>query len=115
MYRGGITGLKATSPAKTGRPLAKNGRAVTAYTRHIVQVERGIRRAIKATVPAARIHAAFRTVYGGLAIRVPANQARKLLSVRGVVAVQNDRLQQPQTDATPKFVGATDVWPSLGG
>jgi subtilisin family serine protease len=114
-YRGGIPGLRATSPAKTGKDLDENARAVRAYTRHVVAYERGMRRAIEAAVPSARIHAAFRTVYGGLAIRLPANQARKLLQVRGVAAVQHDALRQLQTDATPQFVGATQVWPSLGG
>jgi subtilisin family serine protease len=114
-YRGGVRGLKATSPAKTGKPLAQNKAAVRAYTQHITGVERGIRRAIEAQVPSAQIHASFRTVYGGLAVRLPANHARELLAVRGVAAVQRDRLQQPQTDTTPQFVGATQVWPSLGG
>ncbi|MGB7818042.1 MAG: hypothetical protein WBL35_04795 [Ornithinibacter sp.] len=31
------------------------------------------------------------------------------------VIVKLDTLEQLQTDATPQFVGATALWPSLGG
>jgi subtilisin family serine protease len=114
-YRGGVHALKATSPAKTGKSLKANGRAVRAYERYVSRFESRVKRAIRAKVPSARVYAAFRTVYGGLALRLPANQARKLLAVRGVAAVQADTLRRPQTDVTPEFLGATQVWPSLGG
>ena len=46
--------------------------------------------------------------------RIPANQIGALLKVDGVVAVQQDTLEQPLDDNTA-FIGATRVWPSLGG
>ena len=57
----------------------------------------------------------FRTVYGGVSMTLPANKVGDLLSVNGVVAVQEDALEQPLTDVTPAFLGADQVWPSLGG
>ena len=36
---------------------------------------------------------------------------RRSSASNGVVAVQTDKLAQPLTDATPEFLGATDVWP----
>src|SRR5205085_2327917 len=45
---------------------------------------------------------------------VPANSVDNLLQVPGVAAVQKDSLNQPLDDNT-SFVGATSVWPSLGG
>ncbi len=48
-------------------------------------------------------------------MKVPANKARDLLSIPGVVAVQSDTLQHTLTDSTPAFIGATKVWPVLGG
>jgi hypothetical protein len=48
-------------------------------------------------------------------MQVPANRIADLLRVPGVVAVQADTPEQPQTDTTPEFLGATDVWPTLGG
>ena len=49
-----------------------------------------------------------------MAATIPANTVDELLNVPGVAAVQLDTLNQPQDDNT-SFVGATTVWPSLGG
>ena len=56
----------------------------------------------------------YQTAYGGVAAKVPANSVADLLKVDGVAAVQQDTLEQPQDDNT-EFIGATAVWPSLGG
>ncbi len=62
------------------------------------------------------ITSAYTTVYGGVAARVPANKVAAILAVPGVAAVQKDTLEKPlgQDDATD-FIGASAVWPSLGG
>ena len=67
-----------------------------------------------ARCPSAKLGTAFTIAYGGIAARVPANKIGKLLAVPGVVAVQKDTLNQPQDDNT-SFLGATNVWPTLGG
>ena len=48
-------------------------------------------------------------------MQLPANQIDELLAVDGVVAVQPDVAEQPLTTVSPAWIGATDVWPSLGG
>ena len=45
---------------------------------------------------------------------MPANKISRLLAIPGVVAIQKDTLSQPQDDNT-SFLGATNVWPTLGG
>ena len=69
---------------------------------------------IKRAVPSAKIGQLLTVAYGGIAARVPANKIGKLLSQPGVVAVQKDALNQPLDDNT-SFLGATNVWPTLGG
>ena len=113
-YAGGIKTLKATSPRVTHKSLAKNALAVKRYARYANTKVKGINRAIKRAVPRAKLGSAFTIAYGGVAARVPANRIAKLLGVRGVVAVQRDTLNQPQDDNTA-FLGATNVWPTLGG
>jgi len=66
-------------------------------------------------VPAAKIGTSLRVVYGGVAMVVPANQAKQLLTVPGVVAVQEDALNRKLTDSSPEFVDAPPVWQTLGG
>ena len=45
----------------------------------------------------------------------PGEQDGDLAAVEGVVAVQENRIEQPLTDVTPEFIGATAAWSQLGG
>ncbi len=117
-YDGGVDGFKATSPEVTGKTLKQNRSAVRAYERHLASVSTTIETGIKARVPSARLGRTFTTAYGGVAVRLPANRAKDLLKVKGVVAVQSDRLEQlaGTTGASSvDYVGAPKVWSSLGG
>jgi len=113
-YAGGVAGLEATSPSVTGKKLKNNKTAVDAYETHAKQVSSQISSAITARVPSAAINQEYITAYGGVSAQVPANSVADLLKVDGVAAVQSDSLEQPLSDAT-EFIGATGVWPSLGG
>ena len=114
-YRGGLAGLLPTSPAVTQRKLRHNQADVAAYEAYAEAKSKEISRSVTAAVPAARVRATYTTAYGGVAAQVPANAIRDLLDVPGVVAVQQDKLEQPQTSVTPVFTGAASLWPLLGG
>jgi hypothetical protein len=114
-YAGGVDGLAATSPEKTGKSLKKNKNAVDAYLRHVAKVEKATKNAIAGKVKGVSFGDSFQTAYGGVRVTLPQNQIANLLKADGVVAVQKDELRQPLDLASPEFVGATDVWPSLGG
>ena len=113
-YAGGIKGLKATSPRVTHKSLAKNTLAVNRYQRWAKARVKGINTSIKRAVHRTKFGTTFTIVYGGIAARVPANKISRLLAIPGVVAIQKDTLSQPQDDNT-SFLGATNVWPTLGG
>lgn len=114
-YEGGRAGLAATSPSATGRRLTDATATRSAYAREVARQEGEITGAIAAAVPEARIGRSFRVVYGGVAAVLPANRARDLLAVPGVVAVQPDVLNQPLTDSSTDFIGAPAVWDQVGG
>ena len=57
----------------------------------------------------------MRTVYGGIPVQVPGSKVSELLKLPGVAAVQADVLEQVLTDSSPDFIGATPVYPQLGG
>ncbi len=114
-YAGGVDGLAPTSPSATGKSLKSNAKAVAAYEKHADAVIKDATQGIRRAVPGAAVGRGFTTAYGGVSVTLPADQAKDLLRVDGVVAVQSDTLEQLQTDATPEFVGATALWPSLGG
>ncbi len=113
-YTGGVAGLAPTSPRATGKKLKNNKGAVQAYESHTAELTREISSRVQQAVPAANVRRSFLTVYGGVEAQVPANSVSDLLKVDGVAAVQRDTLAQPLDDNTD-FIGATTVWPSLGG
>ena len=114
-YTGGIKGLKATSPRVTHKTLRKNAKAFSRYQSFAKTKAARITAGIKRAVPGAKIGQLLTVAYGGIAARVPANKIGKLLSQSWrVVAVQKDALNQPLDDNTG-FIGATNVWPTLGG
>ena len=114
-YQGGIQGLQATSPSVTGKALKENSGAVGAYSRYLGAIARITRGGITAAVPQANLGRNFLTAFGGVNARIPANKAKDLLKVKGVAAVMYDYVAQPLTDASPSFIGADQVWPSIGG
>lgn len=99
-YSGGIDGLAATSPSVTGKPLDAADPAVAGYLDHANGINDRAAAAITAAVPGATVNAAYSLVYGGLAVTVPADRARSLLTVPGVAAVQQDTPAQPDRAAT---------------
>ena len=112
-YAGGVEGLAPTSPEATGKSLKANKGAVDAYQQHLSNEEAAAREAIAAAVPQVTTLDSFQVAYGGITGVVPANKISALLAVDGVVAVQENKLEQPLTDATPDFIGATEAWAQI--
>jgi subtilisin family serine protease len=114
-YHGGVKDLPATSPAVTGVPLTQSDSAINAYSGYLAGKSLTIHRLAVAKVPSLKIGRDFAIAFGGFAASVPANQAKYLLDVPGVAAVMYDGVEHPTDLASPTYVGATQVWPSLGG
>jgi len=114
-YAGGVAGLEATSPRVTGKKLSGTSDAETEYAAYARSLEASAIAAIRKLAPTARIGQRFRTVYGGISARVPANTVKALLRIDGIVAVQKDAMRHPLTDASSDFIDATAVQTALGG
>ncbi len=115
VYAGGRDGLAPTSPSVTGDPLTRADVTTGAYARQVARDEADIVADIEAAVPGAEIGQSLRIVYGGVAARIPARAVEAVLAVDGVVAVQEDGLNQLLTDSTPSFIGAEALWSQVGG
>lgn len=116
-YQGDLAGLAATSPSVTGRPLTGATSAEKAYNAYTGKADRTFRSNLTAKLPKAKAAQSVRLVYGGMAVRLPANQVKSLLSIPGVAAVQADKLEKPDavTVESPVFIGAPTIWNKLGG
>jgi subtilisin family serine protease len=117
-YLGSIAGYAATSPQVTGHPLNPKSAASKKYLGYIQGIETKFTGSLQSAVPAATVGYAYHSVYGGVSVRLPANQVSKLLDLPGVAAVQSDTLHQP--DATPvtdddaSFIGGNAAYDALG-
>ena len=116
-YQGDVVGLGATSPSVTGKSLTGDTPTEKAYDAYTDTADRAFRSGLAARLPQAVAGKSVRTVYGGLAVRLPADQAKTLLSLPGVAAVQSDTLQHPDaaTVESPVFIGAPTIWNKVGG
>lgn len=142
-YTGDVEGLAATSPEITGKELSLSDPAVAAYLGYVKDALASAVADIKAAVPSATLLNSYPIAYGGLAMTVRAVDAKAVLSVPGVAAVQENSLQHvpasesgaasdagsaavsaPVAASAPAatldndastFIGADKVWPSLGG
>ena len=114
-YTGTIKGLAATSPRVTGKQLTGKSAAETAYAAYTKGIDSRFRSDVAKQISGARLGRSLTTVYGGVALRVPANQVAALLKLPNVSAVQADALNQPQTDSSTTFIGAPTLWAKEGG
>lgn len=114
-YKGDIDGLAATSPMVTGQPLTGETAAEVAYEGFTETIDNGFREDLAAVIPAAEAGQSLQTVYGGVALTLPANQVDALLALPEVAAVQVDELNQLDTDSSTSFIGAPHVWSQVGG
>lgn len=113
-YQGEVAGYDATSPSVTGDPLDGDP-AERRYEDFLSAREADFTAALARAVPAASVRQHLRTVYGGVAVTVPANRVGDVLAIDGVDAVQADTVREPLTDSSPAFIGADTLYPQLGG
>jgi subtilisin family serine protease len=114
-YAGDLPGFAATSPAVTGHALTR-GAAEQHYQQRIASIEDPFLGALRQRVPGARVGQRLHTVYGGVALTVPADAVDQVLHLPGVVAVQPDTANHLLTaDEGPGFIGAAALYRQLGG
>ncbi|MEU6415039.1 S8 family serine peptidase [Microbispora sp. NPDC046933] len=114
-YKGGLPGLPGTSPSVTGRSLNLKSGDAAKYQKHIEGIENTFLSELGKKIPGVKVGQKLRTVYGGVALTLPADKAADLLKLPGVAAVQEDKREQPLTDSSAEFIGATTIYNQLGG
>ncbi|MFC7596436.1 S8 family serine peptidase [Terrabacter sp. GCM10028922] len=114
-YDGHLKGFPPTSARATGRPFDPTSRASRAYLAHVKQKQAAFEKAAKAKAPSAKVVGRYDLVFGGVSMLVRPEEMAGLVGTAGVAAVLPDRVEQPQTDVSPGFIGAPVLWQSLGG
>jgi hypothetical protein len=114
-YRGGVQGLAPTSPQVTGAPIRRSTPSVQAYESFLAAKESQFGAALQRQVPRGRIVHRLRMVVGGVSVIVPRDQVAELARLPGVQALYPDVPLPLDTDRSPEFIGAPDLWEDLGG
>jgi subtilisin family serine protease len=116
-YAGGIAGLPATSPDKTGISLLAAARRedVARYEQYLDARREDVIGRLRARIPEAEVGAQYRTVWNGFALSGPAGSVRELATLPGVAAIHRVREYFPALDASNAAMGAPVFWSALGG
>ncbi|MBN1656874.1 MAG: S8 family serine peptidase, partial [Anaerolineae bacterium] len=111
-YEGGIAGLEATSPAATGEArLDAKSPASLAYLdylagRHdqfVAAMERTLDRSVEVLYR-------YDVVLNGMAVRMTGQEAAQVAALPGVVDVQLETIEQPDTVDSVPWIGAPSIW-----
>lgn len=102
-YTGYDRRFAATQPAR-GRKLATNSAAVRAWRAHLERKHD----AALARVGATKIYD-YTVTNNAVAVELTSSQANELAKIRGVVGLSEDRMAQPDTTASPDFLGLTQA------
>lgn len=101
-YSGGIKGLAATKPAR-GQKLDPNAPAVVNYMAYLA----GRQDAVLRSVGGAGKAYSYGYVFNGFAAALTEQQAQRLATTKGVIAVSKDETRPLDTATTPTFLGLT--------
>jgi subtilisin family serine protease len=111
-YTGYVKGYPATHPSR-GQKLNPNSAAVAAWSSHLTARHD----AALAKVGASKIYD-YTVTNNAVAANLTAHQAAALAKTPGVIALEPDRLAQPDTTFSPEFLGLSapgGLWSQLGG
>ena len=111
-YRGGINGLEATSPSKTGEvKLQADSAASRAYRDYLSQKQNEIIDVMQLRFGhSMEVLHTYSAAYNGLAVRLTGQEAAEVGSMPGVADIQPNFLRYPDTDAGPAWIGAEGIW-----
>lgn len=111
-YRGGISGLAATSPTVTGQRRLDADRAeVRAYVAYLQGRQDEVlasmtHRLGRSVSPQSRFHSAF----NGMVVALSHDEALQISLLPGVKAIYGEVERAPATDVGPARIGAPDIW-----
>jgi subtilisin family serine protease len=110
-YRGGASGLAATSPAVTGARLSALGSAGVAYTDFLRNEQTEMLARIEARLGRSlAVIFTYATTFNGFTVVLTPKEAAIVAGMRGVSMVQRDGLAQLHTDRGPAWIGAPGLW-----
>jgi subtilisin family serine protease len=114
-YDGDIAGLPATSPKTTGKPIKTTDSNVKKYRAHLAKSHDRMAANLDRLTTRADVIGTFDIAISAVSAVVPEGAIGAIAKLPNVHAVFLDELEQIDTEVTPGFIGADDLWNDLGG
>ena len=111
-YKGGITGLRPTSPEATGaRKLDASSSASQAYLNYLDGKQGELLSSLENAFghPVETVFQ-YKNVLNAVAVRLSHQEALKAFDLPGVLGVYPDLVRQLETDVGPILIGAPSIW-----
>jgi subtilisin family serine protease len=115
-YKGTISGYKATSIEITkAAKLDVDTKESRAYRAYLEGKQKAVELKVKAISPTAKVTYHYFTTLNAFSASVPESVVSQLSKLSDVLAVYEDKQQQPDTTVSPALIGANTAWTALGG
>ena len=110
-YQGGIPGLNATSPTLTKEKIDLQKNDSINYLNYLRAEQDEIINVVESQL-SRQLEIDFRydVILNGFAAEMTASEAEKIATMEGVRSVRKEEIWYPQTDVSPGFIGATQLW-----
>ncbi len=111
-YTGGIAGLRATSPAVTGKRKLDVRSPATVEYRHWLKSRQQQKLAAMQGALSRAVTPVFEydLAMNGVAVRLTPEEAAKVATIKGIKRVEPDKNYELHTDAGPLLIGADTLW-----
>ncbi len=111
-YEGTLREFAATSPLATGEAFDLDSPASQAYQAYLQDQQAAVLESINTTLGRGTLDVLhhYSIAFNGFAVYLTPTEAQQISNLAGVARVKPQFIRQLETDVSPEFIGATDIW-----
>ncbi|UAA37943.1 S8 family serine peptidase [Paraneptunicella aestuarii] len=111
-YNGGIGGMMGTSLKSSGKNVLNvKAPEVQTYRTFLETQQRNVMQASNQAIGRdISVKYQYSHVFNGMAMELTDQEAKVIAKLPGVLSIEKERFEQPNTDAGPAWIGATKFW-----
>jgi minor extracellular serine protease Vpr len=115
MYKGGISKLAATAPAKKGQKINVQSSQAQSYSSHLVQEQSKFASALSKVSANTKVERQFKTLFNGVTVVGQGLSIDQLMAIPGVKAVYPEAMYEINMDASHEVINSQAMWTAVEG
>lgn len=115
MYKGGISTLAATAPAKKGQKINVLSSQAHSYSSHLVQEQNKFASALSKVSANTKVERQFKTLFNGVTLVGQGLSIEQLMAIPGVKAVYPEAMYEINMDASLEVINSQAMWAAVDG